>query len=91
MKERKKRRRVGKTGKPYTGQTETALRRKRGEGSAGWNDSVSGIRKGSRLKQQIIAMMFQFPEILQEIKKHDVLNNFTDEVLKYMGRAIMEK
>jgi DNA primase len=47
--------------------------------------------KGSRLERQIIAMMLQFPEILPETIKRDVLNNFTDEVLKSMGKAIMEK
>jgi len=61
------------------------------EGSAGGNSSASGMRKGSRLERQIIAMMLQFTEILPEIIKRDVLNNFTDEVLKSMGKAIMEK
>jgi len=61
------------------------------EGSAGWNSSASGMGKGSRLERQIIAMILQFPEILPEIIKRDVLNNFTDEVLKSMGNAIIEK
>lgn len=48
-------------------------------------------RKGSRLERQIIAMMLQFPEILPEIIKRDVLNNFTDEILISMGKTILEK
>lgn len=57
----------------------------------GRNASASGMEKGSRLERQIIAMMLQFPEILTEIVKLDVLSNFTDEVLKSMGKAIIEE
>jgi len=55
------------------------------------NASVSVMEKGTRLERQIIAMMLQFPEILPEIIKRDVLSNFTDEVLRSMGKAIIEK
>jgi len=61
------------------------------EGFVGKNASVSGIGKGSRLEQRIIAMMLQFPEILPEIIKRNLLNNFTDEILKSMGNDIIKE
>ncbi|MDQ1331019.1 MAG: primase [Thermodesulfobacteriota bacterium] len=61
------------------------------EASARRNASSSGMGKGSRLERQIIAMMLQFPEILPEIIKRDVLSNFADEDLRSIGKAIIEK
>ncbi|MBU2620783.1 MAG: DNA primase [Proteobacteria bacterium] len=82
-----------KNGKTLYGSNGDGIKADSGaEGSAaGWNGSASGMRKGSRLERQIIAMMLQFPEILPEIQKRNVMNNFTDEILKSMGKAIMEK
>jgi DNA primase len=45
---------------------------------------------GSRLERQIISMMLQFPEILTEIHKRDVLEYFEDNTLKAIGEAILE-
>ncbi len=47
-------------------------------------------QKRSRLERQIIAMMLQFPEMVPEIIKRDLLNGFTDDVLKSIGYAIIE-
>lgn len=46
---------------------------------------------GTRLEKHIIAMMLQFPEILEEIKKRDVLKHFQDENLRSIGHVIIAK
>jgi len=45
--------------------------------------------KGSRLEQQIIAMMLQFPEILSEIERRRVLEYFESDTLKSIGNTIL--
>jgi DNA primase len=47
--------------------------------------------QGSRLEQQIIAMMLQFPAILPEIKKFHVIEYFENDSLKSIGKIILEK
>lgn len=47
-------------------------------------------QKGSRLEQQIIAMMLQFPAILSEIKKHNVIEFIENKHLKAIGQAALE-
>jgi DNA primase len=45
--------------------------------------------KVNRLEQQIISMMFQFPEILAEIHKRGLLSLFEDSELKTIGERIL--
>jgi DNA primase len=45
--------------------------------------------KGSRLEQQLIAMMLQFPEILSEIERRRVLEYFESDILKSIGNTIL--
>ena len=45
---------------------------------------------GSRIEQQIIAMMLQFPQILPEIEDRDVLEHFESNMLKSIGQVILE-
>lgn len=52
-------------------------------------DSVD--RMGSRLEQQIIAMMLQFPAILPEIKKYDVIEFIENSDLRTIGKTILER
>ena len=47
-------------------------------------------RKGSRLEQQIIAMMLQFPDILPEIKKYNVIEYIENRELRTIGKTILE-
>jgi DNA primase len=47
-------------------------------------------RKGSRLEQQIIAMMLQFPAILPEIKKYNVIEFVENRDLQAIGKTILE-
>ena len=47
-------------------------------------------RKGSRLEQQIIAMMLQFPAILPEIKKYNVIEYIENRDLRTIGKTILE-
>ena len=47
-------------------------------------------QKGSRLEQQIIAMMLQFPVILSEIKKYDVIEYIENKHLKTIGQTALE-
>lgn len=51
---------------------------------------VLGEIKGSRLERQIIAMMLQFPVILPEIRKYDVIAYIENSNLKSIGTAILE-
>jgi len=44
---------------------------------------------GTRLEQQILAMMLQYPEILPDIIQDKVLDHFTTEVLKKLGELIL--
>lgn len=46
--------------------------------------------KGSRLEQQIIAMMLQFPAILSEIKKYNVIEFIENRHLQSIGKKIFE-
>ncbi len=45
---------------------------------------------GSRFERQIISMMLQFPEILAEISKREVLEYFEDNTLKAIGKTILK-
>ncbi len=47
-------------------------------------------QKGSRLEQQIIAMMLQFPGILSEIKKYNVIEYIENRHLQSIGKTILE-
>lgn len=44
---------------------------------------------GSRLERQIISMMLQFPEILPEIDRRNLLDNFEDQLLKSIGQTLL--
>ena len=46
--------------------------------------------KGSRLEKQIIAMMLQFPAILPAIKKYNVIGFVENDILKTIGKTILE-
>jgi len=47
-------------------------------------------RKDNRLERRIIAMMLQFPEILSEISKRNVLDYFENNSLKSIGQTILQ-
>ena len=47
--------------------------------------------KGSRLEKQIIAMMLQFPAILPAIKMHNVIEYIENDILKSIGKTVLEK
>ncbi len=49
-----------------------------------------GILAGSRVERQIIAMMIQFPDILPDIKRFNVLKLFSDDTLKRIGESILD-
>ena len=44
---------------------------------------------GTRLEQQILAMMLQYPEILPDIIQDKVLDHFITETLKILGKLIL--
>jgi DNA primase len=47
-------------------------------------------QRGSRLEQKIIAMMLQFPAVLPEIRKYNVVEFIENKHLKAIGRAALE-
>jgi DNA primase len=66
-----------------------------GRGSSEPPGRRSGVRqepfliKASRLERQIVAMMVQFPEMLNEIETRKVLDLFEDDTLKAIGQRIL--
>ncbi|MEN8245660.1 MAG: DNA primase [Thermodesulfobacteriota bacterium] len=44
----------------------------------------------NRLEQQVVSMMLQFPEMLSEIEKSNVLEYFMDETLLFIGKLVMD-
>jgi DNA primase len=44
-----------------------------------------------RLERQIVAMMLQYPKILIEIDKRDILTYFEDDSLKAIGQLILDR
>jgi DNA primase len=44
----------------------------------------------NRLEQQIVAMMLQYPEVLPEIEKMNVLDYLMDKTLLFLGRLIQD-
>jgi DNA primase len=54
-------------------------------GSDSWN------RREFRIERHIISMMLQFPDILSEIRKKNVLEYFEDTSLKEVGRILLEQ
>jgi DNA primase len=57
--------------------------------NAGWPES-SQIKSGNRFERQIIAMMLQFPDILPEISRLNVLTYFENNDLESIGSAILK-
>jgi DNA primase len=47
-------------------------------------------QRGSRLEQKIIAMMLQFPAVLPEIRKYNVVEFIENKHLKAIGQAALE-
>ena len=45
--------------------------------------------KGNRLERQIIAMMLQFPAVLPEIRKYDVIEYIENPYLQSIGKTIL--
>jgi DNA primase len=52
--------------------------------------STESIHLENRVEKQIIAMMIQFPEILPDISAHNVLELFSDGILKTIGESILD-
>jgi len=49
----------------------------------------ASLKARDRLEQQIIKMMLQFPEILPEINKRNILDLFNDDVLTSIGQLVL--
>ncbi|UCD32694.1 MAG: toprim domain-containing protein, partial [Desulfobacterales bacterium] len=59
--------------------------------NAGHNIRENGLSdKSIRLEQQIIAMMLQYPKILIEIDRRNILAFFEDDVLRSIGQLILD-
>ena len=50
----------------------------------------AGVNVGSRFERQIIAMMLQFPEILPQVTKFDILKYFDNSTLRNIGELILK-
>lgn len=56
-----------------------------------FDESAASIQRPSkRLEQRVIAMMLQFPSILPEIRKRNLVDSFDDDILKSIGREILK-
>jgi DNA primase len=58
-------------------------------GSAPGTAELSDFNAGIRFERRIIAMMLQFPEILPEIDKQNILGYFEDSTLQSIGNMIL--
>lgn len=47
--------------------------------------------KNNKLERQIIAMMLQFPDMLPEIRKRNLVSSFKNNTLKSIGRTILDR
>jgi len=62
---------------------------------AGKKDALGGFnkqtefKKWDRLEQQIIKMMLQYPQILPEIRKQNILDLFSDDGLRSIGKMVL--
>jgi len=62
---------------------------------AGKKDALGGFhkqtefKKWDRLEQQIIKMMLQYPQILPEINKQNILDLFSDDGLRSIGKMVL--
>jgi DNA primase len=54
-----------------------------------WKETDRQQATGTRLEQQILAMMLQYPEILPDIIQDKVLDYFVTEALKTLGELIL--
>jgi DNA primase len=64
-----------------------------GETAADGREALSSAikpRRGIRFEQRIITMMFQFPEMLPEINRRNILDYFEDASLKSIGQMIIK-
>jgi len=57
----------------------------------GRSDTADRADRGSRLERQILSMMLQFPVILSEIRKLNVLDYLENETLRSIGEAILHQ
>jgi DNA primase len=62
---------------------------KRGSEHSFSKGTVTAQAPSKRIEQRVIAMMLQFPSILPEIRKRDLLECFDDDILKSIGRTIL--
>ena len=69
-------------------QKRTSDNRLRQSGHA--SDGLPEIKQADRLEKRIISLMLQFPEILPEITKFNVLEYFEDKMLKDIGSLILK-
>ena len=53
--------------------------------------TAKAYHKASRLEQQVIAMMLQFPAILPDIKKYNVIEFIENPDLRAIGKTILER
>lgn len=75
-------------------QHQTLKHHNRGRSENSFAESAFDEGKGSnstadRFEQQIIAMMLQFPEMLPEIEKRAIIDNFQEAMLKDVGQLIL--
>lgn len=54
------------------------------------DDSRPTRGDGYRLERQVVAMMLQFPEIIADIRKRQLVERFTDPMLADVGRGILD-
>jgi DNA primase len=65
---------------PHAGTTESVSRL----------EGLAAVNAGIRFERRIIAMMLQFPEILPEVSKLNVLNYFENDVFESIGKLILK-
>jgi len=55
----------------------------------GRSDAADRVNRGSRIERQILSMMLQYPVILSEIRKLNVLDYLENKMLRSIGEAVL--
>ncbi len=48
-----------------------------------------GVSQGTRLERQVLAMMLQYPDIIEDIENHDLMSRFSEGPLKSIGQKVL--
>jgi DNA primase len=76
---------VGKTGRTRYGTNPKGGRDYRGDGGR----EKASVSRGTRLERQVLAMMLQYPDILEDIESRDLMSRLSEGPLRSIGQKVL--